>query len=102
MTEQSNFNCRNFDLLVSNKRRKEIFERLGYTVTQEGDLIDNENSQRVLGKDNEVINLNKSKKVAFVLGSHNFVKNVSEYSEILAKEGKLIFSSEQDVSTISA
>jgi hypothetical protein len=101
MDEMNIFAGRNFDLLVSKSRRKEIFELLGYSIEDNGDIIDKETSKKIEGRNNEIININKSKRVAFVLGSHNFVRNVSEYSEILATEGKLNFSPEANVFSVN-
>ena len=87
---------KDFELMVSTNRRKEIFHKLGYDILDSGEILDKSKGEKIKGKDNEVINLNKSPKIALISGSHYFVRNIAEYSDLLAEKGDLKFVLEED------
>ncbi len=81
----------NFDLLASGLGKTHLFKKLGYDVLESGELVDAKTKEKILvkGKENEFINIKTSPKVALISGSHHFVRNIAEYSELLAEKGKL-------------
>lgn len=86
---------KDFNIIVNNSRRKEILEEIGYKVNEKGSLIDKETSKIVLAEDGKSININKDEQFALVSGSHNFVRNVAGYSQVITNKGLLrIYSKE--------
>ena len=85
----------NFDLLSSGSKKRQLFIKLGYKISKSGDLMDAKTNKKISveGKEKEVINLKSSPKVALISGSHHFVRNIAEYSELLAEKGNLKFAS---------
>lgn len=80
-----------FQILVSEKRRLELFQSMGYTKRKNGILFDAEKGIVARDCNGDVVNLNKNPRTAFVSGSHNFTKNVVDYSKVLAEHGKINF-----------
>ena len=86
-----------FDLLSSGEEKKRIFEKLGYKVLKSGELLNLKTNKKVKvkGKDDEFINVKKSS-LALISGSHNFVRNVAEYSDLLVEKGELNFTTKDN------
>lgn len=78
-----------FNLVLSQEEKVELFKRIGYTVTEKGFLVDEETGEKIESEDGEKINIKKDKKLALIAGSHNFVKGVAGYSNLLAEKGQL-------------
>ncbi len=87
---------KSFKILVSKTRKKEIFNEIGYHILESGKIIDKDSGKELVGADNKGINLEESPNLALILGSHNFVRNIAEYSDLLVKNGDLKFISEKN------
>jgi hypothetical protein len=83
---------RDFALLTSGKDKKNLFLTLGYQTLPNGDLFDSKKKEKVmLAGRNEFVNLNRFKGTSLIAGSHNFVRNIADYSELLVRKGELKF-----------
>ena len=84
---------KDFDLLSSGTNTKNLFRKLGYDILESGELIDVKTGQKIKlsGNKEEFININDSPKLALISGSHHFVRNIAEFSELLAEKGELKF-----------
>lgn len=78
-----------FDLIVTLEEKEEIFTKIGYRLTESGFLIDKDTNEKIIAEDGKEINLRTDKEVALILGSHNFVRNIAGYSQILTERGIL-------------
>jgi hypothetical protein len=81
-----------FALLTAGEEKSHLFQELGYQPLPTGELLDLKTNKKVLVTGTtETINLNQFKGVALIAGSHNFVRNVADYSELLIGKGELKF-----------
>lgn len=78
-----------FDLIVTPEDKEEIFAKIGYKLTEAGFLIDEKTNKKVMAEDGKEINLITDKEVALIVGTHNFVRNIAGYSQILTEKGVL-------------
>lgn len=77
------------NLIVTNEQRKEILEKIGYLVDDDGYLIDKKTREKITAEDGLYININNDKKVALMGRTHTFVRNVAGFSQYLANENAL-------------
>lgn len=83
------------DLLVSVEEKNQILRKIGYSIDDEGFLIDDKTKQKIIAEDDLEINTKKDKRVALIAGSHNFVRNIAGFSQHLANEEMLKIVSEK-------
>ncbi len=74
------------DFILTGEQLRDIVQKLGYTIDEEGYVIDNETSERILSIDEEEI---KASDLAAVLpGSAVLLKkNIASFSQYLAEHG---------------
>ena len=77
------------NLLVTQKQKEEILLKIGYSIDRDGFLIDNKTSEKVKAEDGLEINIKKDKKFALIGSSHNFVRNLAGFSQLLANKNEL-------------
>lgn len=77
------------NLIVTNEKRKEILKKIGYSVDDEGYLVDKNTGNKITAEDGLYINVNNHKKMALVAGTHNFVRNIAGFSQHLANNNTL-------------
>jgi len=77
------------NLIVTNEKRREILEKIGYSVDDEGYLVDKNTEKRITAEDGLYINVNNDKKMALMGGTHNFVRNIAGFSQYLANKNAL-------------
>jgi hypothetical protein len=76
-----------FDLFLTEEDFKKLLEEAGYEIHETGIIIDKDTGQPVKSETSKEVNLNQDKNLAIVAGgSHVFVKNVAEFSHLLAKK----------------
>lgn len=81
-----------FDVFLTLKEIKDLFERIGYEIDNTGIILDKNTRKPVEGIDTEEINIKrKSDDIALISGSHSFAKNIAELSQILVKRGIIKF-----------
>ena len=74
-------------LLVSPSKMRKYLEKIGYTIDEEGFIIDKETGKRVKAEDGEEINIDEDREFAIISGTHTFIRNVAGYSHLLTKKG---------------
>ena len=77
------------NLIVTNEQRKEILEKIGYLVDDDGYLIDKKTGEKIMAEDGLHVNVNNDKKLALIGGTHNFVRNIAGFSQYLAERNAL-------------
>lgn len=82
---------KDINLIVTEEERKRILEKIGYGIDNEGFLIDSKTKERIKAEDGLEINIKEDKKLALISGSHNFVRNVAGFSQLLAEKNALNF-----------
>ncbi len=83
---------KDFDILSSGEDKKHILQKLGYDILKSGDLVDVKTKKRInIFGSTEFVNLDLFSNITFVSGSHNFVKNLIQYSKLLAERDELKF-----------
>lgn len=83
--------------LVSAKERLNILKKIGYTTDKHNFIIDAKTEEIILAQDGAPINITSDKRFSIIGGgSHNFVRNVAGYAQLLAEEGKLRLDTKSD------
>ncbi len=85
---QGRMDKRAISLLITPFNRTDILSKVGYSLDEEGFLID-ESKNRVKAEDDSEINVKTDSNFALIGGSHIFVKNIAGYSQYLADKGDL-------------
>ena len=81
-------------ILASDKRKLEILKASGYDIDEENFIIDKDIRERVINlSDEDPIKYTESLAI-FTGGSHHFVRNLADYSRLLAEEDKLKLTAE--------
>ena len=79
------------ELIVTSERRDEILSKIGYSISPNGELIDNKTGEKVKAEDGKNINIKQDKKLSLISGSHLFVRDIAGYSQVLANKGVIKF-----------
>lgn len=90
-SELGNMKNKEINLVITPFNRKEILERVGYSIDNEKFLIDKKDKCRVKAEDGKEINIDEDKNFALIGGSHIFVRNIAGFSQYLAERGLLKF-----------
>jgi hypothetical protein len=78
------------DLFLTEEDFKKLLEEAGYEIHETGIIIDKDTGQPVKSETGKEVNLKQDKNLAIVVGgSHIFVKNVAEFSHLLARKNLL-------------
>jgi hypothetical protein len=80
------------DLFLTEEDFKKLLEEAGYEIHETGIIIDKDTGQPVKSETGKEVNLKQDKNLAVVAGgSHVFVKNVAEFSHLLARKNVLTY-----------
>jgi hypothetical protein len=80
---------KDINLLVTEEQKKEILLKIGYSINSDGFLIDKKTNEKIKAEDGLEINIKTDKNFALIGGSHNFVRNLASFSQLLANKNAL-------------
>ena len=89
----SEVKSRDFELIVTEDRKRSIFGKLGYEFL-DGILVDKQTGEEVKIEERKNIHI-KDKKIALLSGSHIFVKGIAGYSQVIAERKDIEFKIEK-------
>ncbi len=94
LIEWESLKNKELSILASNKRKLEILKASGYDIDEENFIVDKNTRDRIINpNDEDPIKYTESLAI-FTGGSHHFVRNVADYSRLLAEEDKLKLTAE--------
>jgi hypothetical protein len=96
LEDWKDFKDKEISFLVSIERKLEILREIGYDIDIEGYVVDGESKKRILLKDDEPVKFTEEGFAIFTGGSHHMVRNVADYSKLLAETGELKFTEKVD------